>query len=67
MGALMHHCWKNREDLVEEVFGCDSPEYWQFVASGKRGTCMLQDGHPGPHEWTDDSEIVISLVHAEAQ
>lgn len=25
-------------------------------------TCMLLDGHAGPHEFTPDSEIVIGFV-----
>jgi len=25
-------------------------------------TCMLLDGHDGPHEWTRDDEIVIQFL-----
>jgi hypothetical protein len=30
-------------------------------------TCMLLDGHDGPHEFTPDSEIVIGFYAAEAE
>jgi hypothetical protein len=25
-------------------------------------TCLLANGHVGPHEWTPDSEIIVSFV-----
>jgi hypothetical protein len=66
MGAIMLHCWKDCGQHVEEVFGSGSVEHWDFVVHGKGGTCMLREGHPGPHEWTDDTEIVVSLVEVQA-
>jgi hypothetical protein len=63
---MILHCWKDRGQHVQEVFGFGSPEYFEFLTHGKGGTCMLRDGHPGQHEWTDDTEIVISLVQVEA-
>lgn len=62
MTRLILHCWKDRGRYVEEVFGFGSAEYWEFVAHGKGGTCMLEEDHAPPHKWTDDTEIVISLV-----
>jgi hypothetical protein len=25
------------------------------------GTCMLPDGHDGPHEFTDDEKVLVSF------
>jgi len=40
------HCW---EDGPETEDGCST-------------TCMLLDGHDGPHKWTSDDEIGISFA-----
>lgn len=43
------HCW---EPGPETEDGCTT-------------TCMLEDGHDGPHEWTRDDAIGISFASAE--
>lgn len=30
-------------------------------------TCMLPDGHDGPHEWSRDDEITIRFAPAETE
>lgn len=37
------HCWEGGPETED---GCST-------------TCMLLDGHDGPHEWTRDDEIVV--------
>jgi hypothetical protein len=40
------HCW---EPGPEADDGCST-------------TCMLMDGHAGPHEWTRDDEIQVRFA-----
>lgn len=42
------HCWADGPRR-------ETPE--RFVGS----TCMLWDGHDGPHEWTPDDEIGVTF------
>ena len=42
------HCW---EDGPHTDDGCGT-------------TCMLLDGHTGPHEWSRDDEIGVSFAPA---
>jgi hypothetical protein len=41
-------CWEDRRSYYVD---------WDSPAE----TCMLPDGHDGPHEWTPDSEIVVQF------
>jgi hypothetical protein len=34
-------------------------------ADDRGQTCMLADGHDGPHEWTPDDEIVVEFSAAD--
>jgi len=56
------HCWKSGLEAAEEAHGFSSDEWAE--ALGEPGTCMLLDGHDGPHEWTPDSRIEIHFVEA---
>lgn len=51
------HCWADRGEI--------EPEWRQnvyLVNDAEPGyTCMLEDGHEGPHEWTSDREIGVSF------
>lgn len=48
------HCWFDFED-----------SYWTDNDEHVPGhTCMLDDGHDGPHEPTSDDEIVIAFEEA---
>ena len=33
------------------------------VGSGNK-SCLLEDGHDGPHEWTPNSEIIIKFIES---
>jgi hypothetical protein len=68
------HCWMGRREATEEAYeavhGKDSwwgsepfCETWQD--DWKDGTCMLEAGHDGPHEFTDDDCIGVTFVPAE--
>lgn len=50
-------CWKSNVEWAEETFGCCSDE-WADSANNP-GTCMLEYGHEGPHEFVSDSSIII--------
>jgi hypothetical protein len=69
----MIHCWESRresimEEIEREAPGGDwnkSPRANEWLAafwSDENATCLLEDGHDGPHEWTPDSSITIRFV-----
>jgi hypothetical protein len=36
---------------------------WEDIEiDGVSHSCMLEDGHAGPHEWTRDDEIMVSFA-----
>lgn len=69
MGAA--HCWKGYAEWVCEHYGVK--HWWEAPDEAKAliigdgdlntgfndATCLLPDGHEGPHEWTPDNEIII--------
>lgn len=44
---------------MEEAFGEDSPQH--LSALDNDGSCLLPDGHDGPHEWTPEEFVVRGL------
>ena len=53
------HCWKDYREYVDEKSkGCTT-------FTGPSMTCMLMDGHEGPHEWTPDSDITVEFIDAQ--
>ena len=57
------HCWKDQREHVEETYGWGSDEWvatWLDDAVG--GTCILEAGHDGPHEFTPDDQIGVTFV-----
>ncbi len=52
------HCWKGIMDDLE--FGTDA---WlrASIDLPARATCMLPDGHDGPHEWTPNDQIRVNF------
>jgi hypothetical protein len=57
------HCWKDHGEYLEETYGYDSDEYRiTWSPNWHSGTCMLPDGHEGPHDFTDDREIGITFA-----
>lgn len=57
----MTHCWKGLIEEVEEKYGFGSAEWAECVVAGGQ-TCMLENGHVGPHEFMPDSEILVTFV-----
>lgn len=53
------HCWKGAGD--DDEVGSDA---WveARVAYPNGATCMLPAGHDGPHEYTPDDQIIITLA-----
>lgn len=57
----MLHCWMDYRTWAEEQHGFHSDEHLStYSEPGK--TCLLEDGHDGPHEWTPDSDITVSFA-----
>jgi hypothetical protein len=44
---------------MEELYGKFSDEWYDAFLDD--GTCLLDEGHEGEHEFTPDSEIVITF------
>ncbi len=66
----MSHCWMGRTEWIEETYGYLSEEYIADAAdayddSYMSSTCMLLDGHEGPHEFTRDDQITIAFAPRE--
>jgi hypothetical protein len=58
----MLHCWQDHAAHVEETYGFHSEEHLKTYGDDfVSGTCMLQHGHPGPHEFTPDSQIGVTF------
>jgi hypothetical protein len=52
----MKHCWQDYQSTLEP--GTDE---WAKADGEMSKTCMLEDGHSGPHEWTDDDQITVTF------
>jgi hypothetical protein len=55
------HCWEDRHDFEtrDVAIGSDA---WVASHFKPNATCMLEDGHDGPHEWTDDGDIGVRFI-----
>ena len=51
MSDRIVHCWEAGPDADD---GCGT-------------SCMLLDGHDGPHQWTRDDEIIIQIIEKDAE
>lgn len=60
MGENKVHCWKGKGEYMAETFGWQSDEHLAVYRDGD-GTCLLEDGHEEEHEFTPDSETVVSF------
>lgn len=56
MSIVILHCWYDFEDGYYREDGTWDPEW----VPGH--TCMLLDGHDGPHEPTSDRNIGVTLA-----
>jgi hypothetical protein len=59
------HCWAGKSDYYEALYGFMSPEH-AAVYFEDGSTCLLDDGHDGPHEWTPDNAIGITFAEEPA-
>ena len=59
MGTTLH-CWADEADYAANEHGWCSDEHIDVLRRGN-GTCMLEAGHDGPHEWTPDADIEITV------
>ena len=53
-------CWAGELDQYE----IGSDEWCEVLARGD-GTCMLPDGHEGPHIFTPNSDIGVHFIEKE--
>lgn len=61
------HCWKDKREWALETFGEHSDEHLATHMDGGNATCLLEDGHEGPHEWTADGDIVVSFAASDTK
>lgn len=61
------HCWADKLEHIEATYGRCSREWSEELVSGDDGTCMLPDGHEGPHDFTGDDQIDVSFPDKETQ
>ena len=58
----MNHCWQDRSAHILETYGWGSDEHCAtYHDDYVSGTCMLEDGHDGAHEFTDDDAIAVTF------
>ncbi len=55
-GPPRRSCWADGPERVVKTPG-RGPWYTRLKTIGS--TCLLPDGHPGPHHWTPDDRLVI--------
>jgi hypothetical protein len=51
------HCWASKLETLEEY----SPEWMKIYDGGVDSSCMLWNGHEGPHEFVPDNEIGVEF------
>lgn len=57
------HCWADKGEWMESEYGYGSTEHME--ASEEGATCLLSEGHDGPHVWTPDSDITVRFAKPE--
>lgn len=56
------HCWMGKSLHIEKTFGFHSEQHIEtYMDDFVDGTCMLEAGHDGPHEFTPDSQIGVTF------
>lgn len=50
-------CWQSKSEWAAEAFGSGSVQEAEAIMAP--ATCLLPAGHPWPHVWTPDTEIII--------
>lgn len=64
MSDRVLHCWKDLHAHAEEKHGWGS-DAWAEAYVKPGATCMLEAGHSGEHEFTDDGEIGVRFTGPE--
>lgn len=62
------HCWTGKREWAEKTFGWGSDEHlatYSEDGDSRDGTCMLEDGHDGDHDFTPDDQIGVTFAPAE--
>ena len=54
------HCWTDKHDWADEEYGWGSEKHLE-IYDAPNATCMLWEGHDGPHDWVPDSEITVQF------
>jgi hypothetical protein len=58
-------CWADKAEHLAKEHGEYSPQHVNAMyGAGGNATCLLPEGHDGPHDWTSDSEIVVTFPEA---
>jgi hypothetical protein len=57
----MKHCWKDKQEFIEEQGVKRGSEEWCDVFTNSQ-TCMLEAGHDGEHVFTSDDELIIKFL-----
>lgn len=58
------HCWMGEDEHMQSTLTVDEYQAWARDPARQSvpdGTCMLPDGHDGPHKFTPDDQIVIQF------
>lgn len=60
------HCWKGRLEHMATLPEYDSHWYARWLAGefGADGTCMLEAGHEGDHDFMPDDEIRVAFAES---
>jgi hypothetical protein len=63
------HCWENGPSFCRETgeeilneFGICEEHYFYDPPCEVGSTCMLDQGHKCPHEWTRDDKIGVTFT-----
>lgn len=57
--SMYKRCWQDKAQFFADEFGEFSDK--ALEAQQRPGTCLLPDGHSGPHEFTADDRITVSF------
>ncbi len=61
----MTSCWADKREFLEDLAKvAPSPELLAQIEETweMNGTCLLESGHAGPHEWTPDDQIFVKFA-----
>ena len=56
------HCWAGLDSLTDPVAWEVELKKHAELPQECNFTCMLVDGHTGPHQWTPDDQITVRFA-----